>query len=121
MSLENLNNSPKISCEKLNNENNSTKQIVNMKEFNEPVTWLDDDETEKLDFSIRLDSANMFFNRVNSAEIIYQSKKKPCKMIGKYVMGDVLGEGWFFVVLLFVFNYKKISVVFLFFRFIRQS
>lgn len=89
------NDPPNVSFENLDNGSNSTKQIVDMKEFNEPVTWLDDDETEKLDISIRLDSANMFFNRVNSAEIIYQSKKKPCKMIGKYVMGDVLGEGLF--------------------------
>lgn len=57
------------------------------------VTWLDDEENEKLDLSISLDPSNMFFNRVNSAEIIYQEKKKSCKMIGKYVMGDILGEG----------------------------
>ena len=35
----------------------------------------------------------MFFHRVDSSEIIYQAPKKRCKMIGKYVMGDVLGEG----------------------------
>lgn len=57
------------------------------------VTWLDDDENEKLDMAINIDASNMFFNRVNSAEIIYQAKKKTCKMIGKYVMGDKLGEG----------------------------
>lgn len=34
-----------------------------------------------------------FFHRVESDEIIYQTKKKRCKMIGKYVMGDLLGEG----------------------------
>lgn len=58
-----------------------------------PVTWLDDEENEKLDLSISLDPSNMFFNRVNSAEIVYQAKKKSCKMIGRYVMGDILGEG----------------------------
>lgn len=57
------------------------------------VTWLNDDENEKLDMSINIDASNMFFNRVESAEIIYQAKKKTCKMIGKYVMGDKLGEG----------------------------
>lgn len=57
------------------------------------VTWLNDEENEKLDMSFNIDATNMFFNRVNSAEIIYQAKKKTCKMIGKYVMGDVLGEG----------------------------
>lgn len=57
------------------------------------VTWLNDEENEKLDMNVNIDPTNMFFNRVNSAEIIYQAKKKTCKMIGKYVMGDVLGEG----------------------------
>lgn len=52
------------------------------------VTWLDIDN---LDLAT-LDMGNMF-NRVDSAEIIYQQKKKNIKMVGKYVMGDVLGEG----------------------------
>lgn len=56
------------------------------------VTWLDDEEIDRLDFSLNADPTNMFFNRVDSAEIIYQAKKV-CKMVGKYVMGDVLGEG----------------------------
>jgi serine/threonine-protein kinase 11 len=47
----------------------------------EPVTWLNDDTDV------------MFFHRVGSDQIIYQTKKKKCKMIGKYVMGDLLGEG----------------------------
>ncbi|KAG6446381.1 hypothetical protein O3G_MSEX004455 [Manduca sexta] len=51
------------------------------------VTWLHDDEIEDLD------PPNFYFNRVDSADIIYRSKKKKCKMVGKYVMGDVLGEG----------------------------
>lgn len=57
------------------------------------VTWLNDEENDKLDMNVNIDPTNLFFNRVNSAEIIYQAKKKTCKMIGKYVMGDVLGEG----------------------------
>lgn len=48
------------------------------------VTWLNDGEN---------DSDIMFFHRVESDEIIYQTKKKKCKIIGKYVMGDLLGEG----------------------------
>ncbi|XP_047101972.1 serine/threonine-protein kinase stk11-like isoform X2 [Schistocerca piceifrons] len=36
---------------------------------------------------------NMFFHRVGSDQIIYQRRKKKCKIIGKYVMGDLLGEG----------------------------
>ncbi|XP_034824516.1 serine/threonine-protein kinase stk11 [Maniola hyperantus] len=55
------------------------------------VTWLDDDQIEDLD--LNLDHTNLFFHRVDSADIIYRSKKKKCKMVGKYVMGDVLGEG----------------------------
>lgn len=61
-------------------------------EGQQSVTWLDDDEINRLDLSC-IDPGNMFFNRVDSAEIIYQAKKKACKMVGKYVMGDVLGEG----------------------------
>ncbi|XP_066599176.1 serine/threonine-protein kinase STK11 [Prorops nasuta] len=53
----------------------------------EPVTWINDDP----DYD--LDEINMFFHRVDSDQIIYEEKKKKCKFIGKYVMGDVLGEG----------------------------
>lgn len=52
-----------------------------------PVTWINDDPTYDLD------EINMFFHRVDSDQIIYEEKKKKCKFIGKYVMGDVLGEG----------------------------
>lgn len=55
------------------------------------VTWLDDDQIDELD--LNLDQTNLFFHRVDSSDIIYRSKKKKCKMVGKYVMGDVLGEG----------------------------
>ncbi|XP_041976712.1 serine/threonine-protein kinase STK11 [Aricia agestis] len=55
------------------------------------VTWLDDDQIDELD--LNLDQTNDIFYRVDSADIIYRSKKKKCKLIGKYVMGDVLGEG----------------------------
>lgn len=53
------------------------------------VTWLDDDQIDDLN----LDQSNLFFHRVDSADIIYRSKKKKCKLVGKYVMGDILGEG----------------------------
>lgn len=48
-------------------------------------TWINDagDESE----------VNMFFHRVGSDQIIYQRRQKKCKTIGKYVMGDLLGEG----------------------------
>lgn len=55
------------------------------------VTWLDDEQIEDLD--LNLEQTNLCFHRVDSADIIYRSRKKKCKMVGKYVMGDVLGEG----------------------------
>ncbi|XP_065072415.1 serine/threonine-protein kinase stk11 [Ochlerotatus camptorhynchus] len=58
------------------------------------VQWMnDDDEIEQLDLSVSIDPAHIVFNRVDSADIIYQAKRKKCKLVGKYVMGDVLGEG----------------------------
>ena len=53
----------------------------------EPVAWINDEA------NYDLDEINMFFHRVDSDQIIYEDKKKRCKLIGKYVMGDVLGEG----------------------------
>lgn len=61
------------------------------------VEWInDDDELERLDLPLEsLDptGGGTVFNRVDSSDIIYQEKKKKCKLVGKYVMGDVLGEG----------------------------
>ncbi|XP_078352582.1 serine/threonine-protein kinase STK11-like [Oculina patagonica] len=36
---------------------------------------------------------NIFFHRVDSDQIIYQPRRKRAKLIGKYLMGDALGEG----------------------------
>ena len=36
---------------------------------------------------------NLFFHRVESDQIIYQPRQKRAKLIGKYIMGDILGEG----------------------------
>lgn len=54
------------------------------------VAWLNDE-----DFGDDLENINInnFFHRVDSDQIIYQTKKKGLKLIGKYVMGDLLGEG----------------------------
>jgi hypothetical protein len=38
-------------------------------------------------------SQPLFFQRLDSEEVIYKVKKKKCKFLGKYVMGDLLGEG----------------------------
>ncbi|KAG5681446.1 hypothetical protein PVAND_010882 [Polypedilum vanderplanki] len=54
------------------------------------VEWLDDDEIAQLD--LQTISNSLQFNRVSSQDIIYQKKQK-CKMVGRYVMGDKLGEG----------------------------
>ena len=32
-------------------------------------------------------------HRVDSADIVYEPRKKKAKMVGKYLMGDTLGEG----------------------------
>ncbi|XP_018321147.1 serine/threonine-protein kinase STK11-like isoform X2 [Agrilus planipennis] len=53
-----------------------------------PVIWLNDE-----DLDLETVNINSFFHRVDSDQIIYQTKKKRLKMIGKYVMGDLLGEG----------------------------
>lgn len=39
------------------------------------------------------DEPSVFIKRVDSDLIIYQPKKRKAKVIGKYLMGDVLGEG----------------------------
>jgi len=44
------------------------------------IDWFNDDDS-------------IFIHRVESDQIIYQSRKKKAKMIGKYLMGEVLGEG----------------------------
>lgn len=52
------------------------------------VQWLSDDEIiAQIDLQTTLQ-----FNRVPSEEILF-CKKEKIKMIGKYVMGDKLGEG----------------------------
>lgn len=65
------------------------EEEINNEIFNdiEPVRWVNDDS------NYDLDDINMFFHRVDSDQIIYEEKKKTCKLIGKYVMGDLLGEG----------------------------
>lgn len=35
----------------------------------------------------------LFIHRVDSHEIVYQPRRRRAKLIGKYLMGDVLGEG----------------------------
>lgn len=56
--------------------------ICQVLDSTEKTTWINDEETE----------LTPFFHKVDSDQVIYQKKKK-CKMLGKYIMGDLLGEG----------------------------
>lgn len=74
-------------------EEDGRRKSEDIRQQRSAVQWInDDDEIEMLDMSLTIDPPNIF-NRVNSADIIYQSRRKKCKLVGKYVMGDVLGEG----------------------------
>lgn len=57
--------------------------------------WLSDGHKQLESMDDDLENVNIlhFFHRVDSDQIIYQTKKKRLKLIGKYVMGDLLGEG----------------------------
>lgn len=57
------------------------------------VMWLNAGEENDLDDDLEMVNISNFFHRVDSDQIIYQTKKRRLKMIGKYVMGDLLGEG----------------------------
>lgn len=67
-----------------------------------PVRWLDADEISmdlQDEFGDPMEdwtvppSGPLFFQRLDSEEVVYKVQKKKCKFIGKYVMGDLLGEG----------------------------
>lgn len=49
--------------------------------FDAGYSWLSDDEP------------SMFIKRIDSDLIIYEPKTRKAKIIGKYLMGDMLGEG----------------------------
>ena len=34
-----------------------------------------------------------FFRRVDSQEIVYEPRRRKAKLVGKYLFGDILGEG----------------------------
>ena len=55
------------------------------------VQWLSDDEIAQMDSNFQAISS-FAFNKISSSEVLYKKKEK-IKMIGKYVMGDKLGEG----------------------------
>ncbi|KAF7237089.1 Serine/threonine-protein kinase STK11 [Varanus komodoensis] len=58
---------------------------------------MEPDELQPLDMFVEseLMSVGMdtFIHRIDSTEVIYQPRRKRAKLIGKYLMGDLLGEG----------------------------
>jgi len=52
-----------------------------------------DDHVDSLEL-MRDDLENgIFFHRVASDQIVYRTRRKRAKLVGKYLMGDMLGEG----------------------------
>lgn len=71
-----------------------TDELNSVHSFDEQTElWLNNGNS--VDFNDDLENINItnFFHRVDSDQIIYQSKKRKLKLVGKYVMGDLLGEG----------------------------
>lgn len=65
-----------------------------------PSTTEDDEDVFKdlmlnvpADWSANESMPTGLFNSFDPDEVVYRAQKKPCKMVGKYVMGDLLGEG----------------------------
>lgn len=83
-----------------NSESGEGDEFVEM--VPRPVRWLDADEISmdmmdeygdpSGDWSVPIPHS-LFFQRLDSEEVVYKVEKKKCKFIGKYVMGDLLGEG----------------------------
>uniref|UniRef100_A0A8C4SWG4 Serine/threonine-protein kinase STK11 n=1 Tax=Erpetoichthys calabaricus TaxID=27687 RepID=A0A8C4SWG4_ERPCA len=53
-----------------------------------PIFW--GEENELISMGMGMDT---FIHRIDSTEVIYQPRRKRAKLIGKYLMGDLLGEG----------------------------
>ncbi|XP_063770422.1 serine/threonine-protein kinase STK11 isoform X3 [Pseudophryne corroboree] len=55
---------------------------------------MDEGESQEMvflgDLSVGMDT---FIHRIDSTEVIYQPRRKRAKLVGKYLMGDLLGEG----------------------------
>lgn len=62
-------------------------------ESEDAVIWSNDGNNGDLDDDLDGVNIGAFFHRVDSNQIIYEVKKRKLKLIGKYVMGDLLGEG----------------------------
>ncbi|KAM9330008.1 serine/threonine-protein kinase STK11 [Gastrophryne carolinensis] len=51
---------------------------------------MDEGECKDMEFLRDMDT---FIHRIDSTEVIYQPRRKRAKLVGKYLMGDLLGEG----------------------------
>ncbi|KAK6320376.1 hypothetical protein J4Q44_G00094830 [Coregonus suidteri] len=61
----------------------------------EGATMSDEDFHEHMDYLENHLTMGMdtFIHRIDSTEVIYEPRRKRAKLIGKYLMGDLLGEG----------------------------
>ena len=53
----------------------------------------DGDFHELMDYLENRLTMDTFIHRIDSTEVIYEPRRKRAKLIGKYLMGDLLGEG----------------------------
>ncbi|KAJ8361942.1 hypothetical protein AAFF_G00410560 [Aldrovandia affinis] len=56
---------------------------------------MSEEDLQHVDYLAESDLMGMdtFIHRIDSAEVIYQPRCKRAKLVGKYLMGDLLGEG----------------------------
>lgn len=54
---------------------------------------MSDGDLPHLDYLNENELMDTFIHRIDSTEVIYQPRRKRAKLIGKYLMGDLLGEG----------------------------
>ncbi|KAL3268402.1 hypothetical protein HHI36_007518 [Cryptolaemus montrouzieri] len=69
----------------------SDEELRPLSDAENPILWMN--ENADLDDDLSFPNISNFFHRVDSNQILYETKKRQLKMIGKYVMGDLLGEG----------------------------
>lgn len=78
---------------------NSNSKRIDIPEGDEDKDWARMDVADPQPLGLfpegELMSVGMdtFIHRIDSTEVIYQPRRKRAKLIGKYLMGDLLGEG----------------------------
>lgn len=58
-----------------------------------PLFLEPDEFRHQFDFFYEDDGDSLFIHRVNSEEIVYSPRTRKAKLVGKYLMGECLGEG----------------------------